>query len=133
MGKVRKLTDSERRTIVELFPKLGVTETARRVGCSKSSVQRVWAADGPADKAERCHGTPDGMQPETTVERLTELRGILRAALNDAPPHAVAGLAREYRETIEELDRLEGGDGGDPIDCALDSIAERIAAKMPAT
>ena len=53
MGKVRKLTDSERRTIVELFPKLGVTETARRVGCSKSSVQRVWAADGPADKAER--------------------------------------------------------------------------------
>jgi len=56
---------------------------------------------------------------------------MLRAALNDAPPQAVAGLAREYRATIEEIGRLEGGDGGDPVAGALDSIAARIAAKMP--
>ena len=43
----------------------------------------------------------------------------------------VTQLAREYRATIEEIDRLEGGDGGDPVAGALDSIAARIAAKMP--
>lgn len=131
MGKVMRLSESERRAIVEMFPKLGVTETARRVGCSKSTVQRVWASDAPPDAQAKRTGGEEAPQPETTVERLTELRGILRSALNDAPPHAVAGLAREYRATIEELDRLEGGDGGDPVDGALDSIAARIAAKMP--
>ena len=133
MGRVRKLNDSERKSIVSMFPQLGVTETARRVGCSKSTVQRVWAADG-AGAAGAQGACPDASppgEPETTAERLVELRGMLRAALNDAPPQAVAGLAREYRATIEEIDRLEGGDGGDPVAGALDSIAARIAAKMP--
>lgn len=133
MGRVRKLNDFERKSIVSMFPKLGVTETARRVGCSKSTVQRVWAADGAgaADAQGACPGASPPDEPETTAERLVELRGMLRAALNDAPPQAVAGLAREYRATIEEIDRLEGGDGGDPVAGALDSIAARIAAKMP--
>lgn len=133
MGRVRKLNDSERKSIVSMFPQLGVTETARRVGCSKSTVQRVWAADGSgaADTQGACPGASPPDEPETTAERLVELRGILRAALNDAPPQAVAGLAREYRATIEEIDRLEGGDGCDPVAGALDSIAARIAAKMP--
>lgn len=134
MGKVRKLSDSERKAIVAMFPQLGVTETARRAGCSKSTVQRVWSTDGPGgeDTQKTYPGALSARQPETTAERLTELRGILRAAINDAPPQAVAGLSREYRATIEELDRLEGGNGGDPVDSALDSIAARIAAKMPA-
>ena len=134
MGRVRKLNDSERKSIVSMFPQRGVTETARRVGCSKSTVQRVWAADGAgaADTQGACPGASPPDEPETTAERLVELRGMLRAALNDAPPQAVAGLSREYRATIEELDRLEGGNGGDPVDSALDSIAARIAAKMPA-
>lgn len=133
MGRVRKLTDSERKSIVLMFPQLGVTETARRVGCSKSTVQRVWTADGAgaADAQGACPGASPPDEPETTAERLVELRGMLRAALNDAPPQAVAGLAREYRATIEEIDRLEGGDGSDPVAGALDSIAARIAAKMP--
>ena len=133
MGRVRKLNDSERKSIVSMFPQLGVTETARRVGCSKSTVQRVWAADGAgsADTQGACPDASPPDEPETTAERLVELRGMLRAALNDAPPQAVAGLAREYRATIEEIDRLEGGDGSDPVAGALDSIAARIAAKMP--
>ena len=133
MGRVRKLTDSERKSIVSMFPQLGVTETARRAGCSKSTVQRVWAADGAGAPGAQgaCPGASPPDEPETTAERLVELRGMLRAALNDAPPQAVAGLAREYRATIEEIDRLEGGDGSDPVAGALDSIAARIAAKMP--
>ena len=33
---------------------------------------------------------------------------------------------------MDEIERMEGGDGGDSVGRALDSIAERIAAKMPA-
>lgn len=134
MGKVRKLSPSERRDIVRMFPQLGVTETARRIGCSKSTVQRVWASDGPPEDDAQRSGpeSPGGAEPQTRAERLVELRGILRAAMNDAPPQAVAGLAREYRATMDEIERMEGGDGGDSVGRALDSIAERIAAKMPA-
>ena len=38
MGRVRKLTDSERKSIVSMFPQLGVTETARRAGMDCISV-----------------------------------------------------------------------------------------------
>lgn len=132
MGRVRKLSPSERRDIVDMFPQLGVTETARRIGCSKSTVQRVWAADGGSadDTQKSCPETPRPAAPTTTAERLIELRGILRAALNDAPPQAVAGLAREYRATMEEIDRMEVGDDNDPMSASLDLIAERVASKM---
>jgi len=65
MGKVRKLTASERKAIVTMFPQLGVTETSRRMGCSKSTVQRVWAADAPPDGVvqDSCPVTPKGEQP----------------------------------------------------------------------
>ena len=130
MGKNRRLNERERRDIVEMFPQLGVTETARRVGCSKSSVQRVWAQEGPPPEAtQKPYPTEE---PQTKLERLVELRGMLRAAMNDAPPQAMSSLAREYRETMEQIDRMEGGGSGDPVDSALDSIAARIAAKMPA-
>ena len=70
MGRVRKLNDSERKSIVSMFPQLGVTETARRVGCSKSTVQRVWAADGAgaADAQGACPGASPPDEPETTAE-----------------------------------------------------------------
>ncbi len=34
-----KLTASERKAIVTMFPQLGVTENGWRMGCSKSTVQ----------------------------------------------------------------------------------------------
>ena len=130
MGKNRPLTAAERRGIIEMFPQLGVTETARRMGCSKSTVQRIWKQDGTT--AEVTHRAYPTTEPQTKLERLIELRGILRAAMNDAPPQAMSSLAREYRETMEQIDRLEGGSDGDPVSSALDSIAARIASKMPA-
>lgn len=134
MGKVRKLSDSERKAIVAMFPQLGVTETAAAPDAPSRPCNASGRPTGRAGRIPRklTQARARRGQPETTAERLTELRGILRAALNDAPPQAVAGLSREYRATIEELDRLEGGNGGDPVDSALDSIAARIAAKMPA-
>lgn len=130
MGKNRKLSAQERETIVELFPQVGVTGTARRVGCSKSTVQRVWAKDGGRGGVTQ-NGYPTAPVPQSDLDRLVELRGMLRAAMNDAPPQAMSGLAREYRETMERISRMEGGNDGDPVSGALDSIAARIAAKMP--
>ena len=129
MGKNRRLTDAERKSIVEMFPQLGVTETARRVGCSMSTVQRIWKQDGGAAEVTQNHYPTS--EPKTKLDRLIELRGMLRAAMNDAPPQAMSSLAREYRETMEQIDRLEGSTDGDPVSSALDSIAARIAAKMP--
>ena len=128
----KRLTDAERKYIEEHFEQLGPSECARRVGCSRSTARRI----GQASSGVRQKDAPKRPAPEaskdTDLGRLVELRGILRAALNDAPPAAVAGLAREYRATIEQIERITGGDNDDPVGCALDSIAARIAAKMPA-
>ena len=126
----KPLDASERRFIVENYMRLGPAETARRIGCSKQTAIRIWKEDG--DAAETVTNSVTSSEPQTKLERLIELRGILRTAMNDAPPQAISSLAREYRETVEQIDRLEGGNDGDPVAGALDSIAARIAAKMPA-
>lgn len=126
----RQLSDAEVAFIIANHPQLGTAETARRAGCSKRTVQRIVSNQEPAPDARQEPTTTD--EPQTKHDRLIELRGILRRAMNDAPPQAISGLAREYRETMDEIDRMEGGSDGDPVSGALDSIAARIAAKMPA-
>lgn len=129
----KRLTDAEREYVLANYPQLGATEIARRVGCSRSTAQRVWASrEGQAEVPQ--NGGPsesarDGDQ--TPLERLVELRGMLRSAMGNAPPAAMAGLSREYRAVIEDIERMGGGDRDDPTGRALDAIAERIAAKMP--
>ncbi len=124
------LSEQEREFIVSNYAQLGASEVARRIGCTRRTVQRIWASSEKPEKVRQEPATSDG--PQTKLERLIELRGILRAAMNDAPPQAISGLAREYRETMEQIERMEGGDSDDPVSGALDSIAARIAAKMPA-
>ena len=124
------LSEQEREFIISNYAQLGASEVARRIGCTRRTVQRIWASSGKPEKVRQEPVTT--MEPLTQLDRLVELRGILRAALSDAPPQAISGLAREYRETMEQIERMEGGDSGDPINSALDSIAARIAAKMPA-
>lgn len=42
-------------------------------------------------------------------DQLEELRDLLRDQLDQAPPSAVAGIAREYRATLDALAALESG------------------------
>lgn len=53
------------------------------------------------------------------MDRLTELKSMaeeLRSAFYDAEPRFKAALAKQYRETLREVDEIEGNDdGGDPI------------------
>lgn len=89
MGRVRKLNDSERKSIVSMFPQLGVTETARRVGCSKSTVQRVWAADGAgaADTQGACPGASPPDEPETTAGLATLMWTVPGGAQETGGPY----------------------------------------------
>ena len=50
------------------------------------------------------------------LEKLKALEADLRAAIDDADPHNMAQLARQYRETLREITELEGeDDDGDAI------------------
>ena len=62
------------------------------------------------------------------MPRLDKLRALeqdLRAALDEADSHNMAQLARQYRETLREIDELEGDDDD------LDEIARIIANRKP--
>ena len=57
--------------------------------------------------------------------RLTAARDLLAAAMADATPTALPALAREYRQTLAELDSLSVGEENS----VLDEIARRRNAK----
>ena len=56
----------------------------------------------------------------TRLEKLKELEAKLYAELENAESRSVAAIARQYRETIKEIEEIEGGDNGE------DEIAKLI-------
>ena len=61
------------------------------------------------------------MAEQTRLDKLRELESMLHDAMKGASDHSMASLARQYRETLAEIEELEGDDG--------DDIAELIAGK----
>ena len=62
------------------------------------------------------------------MSRLDKLKALeieLRAALDDADPRSMAPLAKQYRETIREIEELENYEDG------LDEIARILANRQP--
>lgn len=55
------------------------------------------------------------------LSKLRELESELHDALLTAEPRAIAGIAKQYRETLAEIAELEGADDDG------DAIAELIA------
>ena len=49
------------------------------------------------------------------LEKLKELEAKLKVAMETAGNKELAALARQYRETIREIDELENEDTGDEI------------------
>jgi hypothetical protein len=70
----------------------------------------------------------------TRRAQLEDLRDILRAQLHDAPPSAVAGIAREYRMTLAELAAM-GPAAGAPREegSKVDELAARRDSRRSAT
>ena len=61
------------------------------------------------------------------IEKLKALEIELRTAMDEADPKSLAQLARQYRETLREIDELEKDDND------LDEIARILANRQPNT
>lgn len=61
------------------------------------------------------------------IDKLKALEVELRAAMDEADPKSLAQLARQYRETLREIDELEKDDND------LDEIARILANRQPNT
>ena len=134
MGSAKRVTTDEREIVRALWPSYGVSDIARKIGRSRNTVAKVIDQEGlrglakePAHPATPAAPPPD--DEDRPLERLRDLRGVLRRSLFEAPPGSVAGIAREYRATVEAIERLEGGNG-DGATSALDTIASAISAKL---
>ncbi len=136
------LTAQEIKFIQNAYPALGPAAIASKLGRSRSGVcyaikrlkesgaveskeatntatQKPVPASPPADSG-------DGRQD--TLGRLRWVRGLLERQLYDAEPTTAARLAKEYRDTIQEIDRLER-EGGGENDLA-GQFADLLAAKL---
>lgn len=51
----------------------------------------------------------------TRLEKLKELEGMLYQMMQKANSRAISSLARQYRETIREIEEIEGGESEDEI------------------
>lgn len=135
-GKGR-VTEGEREYIRSKIGQLSVTKIAKNLGRSRSIVSKIVSDEGLRKKAVETASTepaPGGAPPPgpaDTLGRLKELRDMLRDALKVAQPRETAALAREYRATVEAIDRMEG-DPDDPKAIAIDEIGASIARSLSA-
>lgn len=63
------------------------------------------------------------------LEKLRELEEKLHAAMDEADAKSLAAIARQYRETIREIEEIEGA--GENDDEIADILTERNAAGKP--
>ena len=57
------------------------------------------------------------------LEKLRELEAMLKANLETSDARSLAGIAKQYRETIKEIEEIEGGENDG------DEIAELLEAR----
>ena len=140
--KGKRFSAAEREFIRNSYPCLSSRMIAKKLGRSRTGVDKIIRqmvesgeiAERVATKTapEEAPQSPpadaaDGRQD--TLGRLRWVRSLLERQLYDAEPTTAARLAKEYRDTIDAIDKLEregGEDGNDIIGQLADSIAKRI-------
>ena len=65
----------------------------------------------------------------TRLDKLKELENQLSRALAEAETKELAALARQYRETLKEIEEIEGAEQND--DDISEILSERGAAGKP--
>ena len=71
---------------------------------------------------------PDEGGGQDTLGRLRWVRDLLETQLRDAVPAQASRLAKEYRVTLGEIDRLEAREAGD--DDPIDKLAGALSSVM---
>lgn len=131
------MTDEEREFILVTSDQLSATAIAKKLGRSVPFVTKHMRELGlevgafgkrkqpaPVEPPQPLRLVPPASEPDR-LERLVELRGILHRQMLDAEPKSVAAISREYRATMDEIDRLQGGSGSGRS--ALDELIASIS------
>lgn len=137
----KRFSEAEREFIRNSYQALSSRTMAKKLGRSRTGVDNVIrqmeeageivprvATKTPAFQAPASPPAdgPDGSQD--TLGRLRWARGIIERQLYEADATTAARLAKEYRDTVETIDRLERQkEGGDD---AIGGIAALIAQKL---
>lgn len=135
----------DRAFVRDAYPKLGPAQIARKLGRSRSGVYGLIEAmkqtgELPSEEGgdlsvqvsmqEGEYGHPfeaDG-EPQDTLGRLKWVRDLLERQLRDSEPTSAARLAKEYRDTVEAIGRMEAADGdGEDV---VGDFAALIAQKL---
>lgn len=125
------VTEMERDYVRSKFPQMSVAEIANSMGRSRACVNNIVKKEGLREGRTRSPSTGNApaAPADGTLGRLKELREMLRSSLAVAQPREIAGIAREYRATVEAIERMEGG-SDDEAASALDAVAKSIALRM---
>lgn len=132
----------EREFVKNAYPALGPAAIAKKLGRSRSGVCKLikelkecGAIKSTEATRERAPAMAESAPPrdseegkQDTLGRLRWVRSLLERQLYDAEPGSAARLAKEYRDTIEAIDRLER-DGGAENDL-IGQFADALAAKL---
>lgn len=132
MGKADRMTEEELEYIRAVYPEIGPSEIARRLGRSLSAVKariKQMGLKKPEKPFTVLKIEPKGKDPQGTYERLVELRGILQAQLVESPPNCIAALSKEYRAVLHDIDAFEK-DGSEASDNPLEQLARKLANGM---
>lgn len=132
----------EREFVRNAYPALGPAAIAKKLNRSRSGVCKlikemkdagaIESTEAPRNGAPRAvpetppHDSEGGSQD--TLGRLRWVRSILERQLYEAEPTTAARLAKEYRDTVETIDRLEQAGGGE--NDLIGQFADAIAAKL---
>lgn len=60
----------------------------------------------------------------TRLEKLKDLELRLAAAMTEADARSLAGIARQYRETIREIEDIEGVEDEDEIGDVINGFSD---------
>ena len=133
MGKADRMTECELDYIKAVYPQIGPTEIARRLGRSLSAVKSRIRQMG-LSKVRDAKTTNPQSAPAASAnprERLLELRDLLRESLLDAPPNCIASLSKEYRAVLHDLEESERKEETEELN-PLEQIAKAIVNGMQA-
>ena len=134
-------TEKERRFVRDAYPALSPAAIAKKLHRSRSGVYALierMKESGEIVEEESVHASaetapaappPDAEGRQDTLGRLRWVRGLLERQLYDAEPSQAARLAKEYRDTVESIEKLESAEGGG-CDDELGNIVALVARKF---